>query len=538
MTRARWRVSLAVAVAVTIAGAGCGSGKDNKPVTATKVTPEASNRSARTGGYLVLPSAEPRVLNPVLQNTFDLANPLIFEGLVGLDAKGELVPRLAESWELSPDGKTVTFRLRKGVQWHDGKAFTADDVLFTIDRIRSQRTLWSGYLAPVDKVEAPDAQTVKVTLAKPYGPVLAAFTFGVVSRHRFDGGDFVKLSADNQPIGTGPFRFNRWTPGKSIVLDANQGYWGERPQVDQVELMFEKAIAPSAYLQALRDRKLDLAPIRETADWSGVLTTPEFLERFEIGVVDEPAFVLIAWNGQRKLFEDKRVRVAMTHALDRQRVIEDVLKGAARPLSGPFYPSMWGGDPTVPPWPHDAARAAALLDEAGHTAKNGKRFPLELLITENSRGPVLDEMLAIFRRDLEEIGVQLNVIYVARNEMVDRLILRNFDAALYEWGVDLPDPDPYALLHSSEINGGGNYAGYSNPKIDELLEAGRLAGDRDKRREVYSQLHRLMHEDEPYTFLYAPQIHYAWSRRLHGVNPVDVGPLPRTPGLNRWWVDP
>ncbi len=514
----------------------CGSGKDNKPVTAGKTTTDSPGK-ARVGGYLVFPSAEPRVLNPVLQNAFDQAHPLIFEGLVGLDVKGELVPRLAESWEPSADGTTVTFHLRKGVSWHDGKPFGADDVLFTIDKIRSERSPWAGYLAPVAKAEAPDPATVKITLAKPYGPVLAVFTFGVIPRHVYEGGDFTKLSTEKQPIGTGPFRFNRWTPGKSIVLDANTGYWGGRPSLDQIELMFEKAIPPSGYLAALMDRKLDLAPIRETADWSGVLTTPEFRERYETGVVDEPAFVLIAWNAQRKLFEDKKVRLAMTHALDRQRVIEDVLKGAARPLSGPFYPSMWGGDLTVAPWPYDPARAAALLDEAGHPAKNGKRFPLELLITENSRGPALDEMLAIFRRDLEQIGVQLNVTYLARNEMVDRLILRNFDAALYEWGVDLPDPDPYVLLHTSQINGGGNYAGYSNHKVDELLEAGRLAGDRDKRREVYAQVHRLMHDDEPYTFLYVPQIHYAWSRRLHGVNPIDVGPLPRIPGVARWWVD-
>jgi peptide/nickel transport system substrate-binding protein len=230
------------------------------------------------------------------------------------------------------------------------------------------------------------------------------------------------------------------------------------------------------------------------------------------------------------------VRVALTHALDRQRVIEDVLKGTARPISGPFYPTMWGADATIAPWPFDKDRAAALLDESGHKAKGGKRLALELLMSESARGPALDQTVAIFRNDLGSIGVELKVTYLPRNELVSRLILRNFDAALYSWNVDIPDPDPYVLLHSSQV-AAGNYAGYSSGDVDKLLELGRSTTDRAKRRETYAQVHRLVHDDEPYTWLYSQQEHFAWSRRLRGVNPIDVSALPRWPGVTRWWIE-
>jgi peptide/nickel transport system substrate-binding protein len=292
-------------------------------------------------------------------------------------------------------------------------------------------------------------------------------------------------------------------------------------------------------MRGLRDTKLDFTEVFEPSEWSGELRTPEFLAHFETGVVEDPTLTLVAWNSQRKPFDDKRVRVALAQALDRSRVIEDVLGGAGRPVSGPFFPSLWGSDPNVTPWPFDLAKAGQLLDAAKLQAKDKKgRFSFELVVQDTFRGSsAYDQMLTIFRNDLEKIGVNMRVSYLPRAEVVDRLVLHNFDAVLFRWSADIADPDPYALLHSSQANGGENYAAWVNADADKLLEQGRRTNDRAARKEAYYALHKIVHEEEPYTFLFAPQRFFAWSRRVHGVSPLDLSALPRWPGLAHWWVD-
>jgi len=148
---------------------------------------------------------------------------------------------LAELWTRSPDGKTLTFHLRKNVLWHDGKPFTAEDVLFTIDAIRSGKvpSLWTGYLRSIDKVEAVGDHTVKVTYKETFGPDVASFIFGILPKHLFDAADITKAHANKAPVGTGPFKFTRWEPRRSIILDANDKYWGGRPYLDKVELVLD-----------------------------------------------------------------------------------------------------------------------------------------------------------------------------------------------------------------------------------------------------------------------------------------------------------
>src|SRR5262249_49884962 len=214
------------------------------------------------GGYLVINSPEPRILNPVTQAAFDLATPLIYEGLVGLDSKTEPVPVLAEKWTSSADGRTLTFTLRQNVTWHDGKPFTSADAAFTIDTIRKPpTTIWSGYLASIEKGETADDTTVVVTYKQVYGPAIASFTFGILPKHLWNGQDLAKAAANVSPVGTGPYKLLRWTPGKNMVLEAYKSYWAGRANVDQVELVF--GVPAKDHLAALRAHQLDFAEITE-----------------------------------------------------------------------------------------------------------------------------------------------------------------------------------------------------------------------------------------------------------------------------------
>jgi len=529
------RVVALVAISLSLVlGASCGSKKKKKK---SPAKPVAEHKADRHGGNLRMPSNEPQYLNPVLETRVEAANMVIFEGLVGLDARLQPVKRLAESWEIADGGKTITFKLRKGVKWHDGQPFTSRDVKFTFDAIRNLEapTLWKAYMDPVASLETPDDHTVVVTYSQPFALGLLVWTVGILPKHIYGQGKLTESPGNTEPVGTGPYKLARWEKGERLILQANKEWWFGAPYIDTIELLF--GIPDTQMIDKLRKNELDFVPVSDVRAWNQDVQLPEFRENFDAAQVVEARFQAIAWNVQRKIFDDRRVRIALTHALDRQRVIDDVLYGEAQPLSGPFFPNMYGADPSVAPYRFDLDAATKLLDEAGYKAVNGHRFAINLIVTESSRGHTTDESLAIFRHDLAAIGIELKVEFLSTADFTDRVVMRDFDAAYFGWVPDIPDPDPYALLHSSQIRFGSIHAGYANQDMDRLLDEARATTNRDERKALYYKVHALFHQDVPYTMLYADYAHYAWNRRIHGVNPNDVGPQPRFPGVARWWID-
>jgi peptide/nickel transport system substrate-binding protein len=512
----------------------CSSKKDSdssKPERASKVSPG----NAASKGHMKLPSNEPTYLNPVLETRFNRANALIFEGLVGLDETLSPVPRLAESWTMSKDGKVLTFRLRKDVKWSDGETFSSKDVAFTIDRIRKTRasTLWRTYFAAVDNIDTPDATTVVVSYKTPYAPALVSWTVGILPAHRFADSDFIKSEANTEPVGTGPFKLTRWEHGSRMLLSANPGWWNGSTEIGSIELRF----GIEDNLRALQDGELDFAEISNISAWANEAQTPDFLDRFEQTTATESIFRLLAWNTRKAPFDDPRVRQALTHGMNRGRVVDDVLLGQATLLSAPFFPNMFGADPAIAPLSFDLQKAAALLDEAGKSLKGEQRFSLRIVTMESQRTPVNQEMFAIFKRDLQSIGVKMEVEYLdSPAEFQRRMKERDFDAAFFGWLRDIPDPDPSALLHSGQVGAGQNFAGYANPEVDAWLEKAVATADREERKALYAKVHQTLHVEMPYTVLYAPLSHYAWNRRLRGVNPADIGPQTRFPGVSRWAI--
>ena len=499
-----------------------------------------ARQKPRQGGHLVLPAgsggpSEPRYLNPILETRFTRANALMFEGLVGLSSALEPVPVLAESWQSSADGKKLTFKLRSGVKWQDGKPFTSKDVQFTFQSIRDTTapTLWKTYFAAVDKLETPDANTVVVTYSRPYAPALIAWTVGIIPAHVYGGGALTASKGNSEPVGTGPFRLSRWEPGKSLLFEANRGWWNGRPNLDQVTLRVDVADP----LKALRAGEVDFTQVPDVAVWSTEAQVPDFIADFEVATTHGSLFRTIGWNVQKAPFDDKKVRLALTLALNRQRVIEDVLLSQAQAMSAPLFPNMIGSDPSIAPLPFDLGKASALLDEAGHKAGPNGRFPVQIITVASQKTATTEEMFAIFRRDYAAIGIDLKVEYLSPKDFEARVVMRDFDGVYFGWFPDIPDPDPSALLHSSQIKVGQNFAGYADPDVDKMLEAAVATSNRDERKALYQKLHAKLAADLPYTVLYAPYSHFAWSRRIHGVSPDDIGPQPRFPGIAGWWAD-
>ena len=540
-----WLSVLSIALA---AGAACAKKKESgKKEGSAKVGEAEGGGDARAqskpqqGGQVVLPAgsgggqSEPRYLNPILETRFTRANALIFEGLVGLSSALEPVPVLAESWQSSPDGKKLTFKLRSGVKWQDGKPFTSKDVQFTFQSIRDATapTLWKTYFNSVEKLETPDESTVVVTYTRPYAPALIAWTVGIIPAHVYGGGQLVDSKGNREPVGTGPFRLARWEAGKQMLFEANRGWWNGRPNLDKVTLRVDLADP----LKALRAGEVDFTQVPDVAVWSTEAQVPDFRADFEVATVHGSLFRLFAWNMQKAPFDDKRVRLALTMALNRSRVIEDVFLSQAQAMSAPMFPNMIGPDPSIAPHPFDLSKAAGLLDEAGKTAGANGRFPVQVITVASQKTATNEEMFAIFRRDFSAIGIDLKVEYLSPKDFEAKVVMRDFDAVYFGWFPDIPDPDPSALLHSRQIKVGQNFAGYSDPEVDKLLEAAVATSNRDERKALYQKLHAKLHADLPYTVLYAPYTHFAWSRRLRGVSPDDIGSQPRFPGIAGWWVE-
>lgn len=527
----------ALAAAFVLVVACKGKSDDGKAPAAGKAT-EASGPAR--GGTVKIPSNEPKYLNPILEPRFVVANALIFEGLVGLDAKGEPVPRLAKEWEISPDGKTVTFRLRDDVTWHDGKKLTSADVAFTYQAIKATpaTTAWSTYMAPVEQVETPDERTVVVHYVAPFAPALVSWTVGILPKHVFapDGalpGDLTAAAANREPVGTGPFKYVRWELGKRLLLEANKDWWHKRPHLDGVELVF--GIGEAEMLEALRRGDIDWARIGDVSQWLQAGQTSEFLAGFQATDAVEPRLRLIAWNTQRKPLDDARVRRALTLALDRSRLISDVLYGQAQAVAAPLFPGMFGYDPSVAPLPFDLEAAKGLLAEAGAVAAPA-RWPLEIITVESFKSPSTEQMAAIFRRDLESLGIDLTLTFLPTKDYYERIALRDYDAVYFGWLPDIPDPDPAALLHSTQAQSGANYAAFADAEVDALVEKARTTLDRPQRKKLYEQLQRKLVELMPYTPLYSPYGHYAWRKDLEGVTARDVTPQAPLPGVAGWWI--
>ena len=401
----------------------------------------------------------------------------------------------------------LTFQLRRGVRWHDRAPFTSADVKFTYDKIMDEKTntVRRPPFELIQSLETPDPQTVRVTYKKPFSPSLESWGLGVLPKHILEKEKDINTADFNRnPIGTGPFKFKEWLSDQRITLAANDNYFEGRPYLDQISY-----------------RIIPEPPLEEMEFFVGSvdLSSPQAYQykryvedrRFIVYKQLANAYTYIGWNLKNPLFQDQRVREALTMAIDRNQIVSYLLTGLGVVSNGPFPPQMWYASPTVKPLPYDPARAKALLAEAGWVDRNGDGIlkkdgkPFEFnLITNN--GNVLRQNVAVLvQRQLAQVGIKVGIeLYEWSVFIRDRINSRNFDATVLGWSLGL-DPDVYEIWHSSQREKGFNFVGYNNPEVDRLLDLGRSEYDRETRRRIYNRIQELIYKDQPYTFLYVPE---------------------------------
>ena len=454
---------------------------------------------------------------------------LVFNGLVKYDKNMELVGDLAESFEVPPDCLSATFHLRKGVKWHDGVEFTADDVLFFYRSIMDKNvvTPYKTDFEPVKNVTTPDRYTVRVDYDKPFAPGLASWGMGIIPKHLLQGKDLNTDPFNRNPIGTGPFRFREWAAGQKIVLDANPDYFEGKPDIQ--EFIYRIIPDMSTMFLELGVLNLDMMSLNPTR-FMRQTDTPFFKREFNKYKYPSLSYTYMGYNLNDPKFSDRRVRVAIAHAIDKNAIIKGVLLGLGKPATGPYIPESWAYDSSVQDIPYDPEKAKAMLAEAGWKDtdgdgvldKDGRPFHFEILTNQGNEER--EKSAEIIQQYLGKVGIKVDVRILEWQSLLHNFIdKKQFEAIILGWGVGL-DPDIYLIWHSSQTHEGEfNFVSYKNPKVDKLLVEGRETCDQSKRKEIYREVHRLIAEDQPYLFLYYPEALPIVHKRFKGVEPSPIG---------------
>ena len=466
--------------------------------------------------------AEPVALDPaqVTDLNSNRVGRRVVETLVAFaDETTQIVPGLAESWTISQDGLSYTFKLRRAIAFHDGTPFNAQAVKFSIERqINAEHPanklgkypFAAYFFGNVKAVEVMDDTTVRFILKEPRASFLAVLTAGAASivspTAALKAGQDYAVS----PVGTGPFKFVAWDRGQRVVLEKNPGYWRFPVKVDRV--IYRPITEDQARLTELLTGGLDLI----------VGTPPDFVAQLE----NHPKVTLhrqvgahvwyLGFNNTKKPFDDKRVRQALNYAVNKEAIVRDVLKGTGAVSKGPVLPGTWGDEGGLKPFPYDPARAKKLLAEAGL----GSGFSTTLWVPESGSGmqsPVA--MSTVVQSNLKAVGVNVTLQTMEWGTFLAKLRTKEQEMFALSWMAGSEDPDlvMYPLLHSSQWTPvGPNRALYKNARFDEVLGQARQTTDQAKRAELYREAQRLLHDDPPWIFIDHEVQTAAHAKRVQG----------------------
>ena len=471
----------------------------------------------------------PATLDPITSNEMISLRitELIFNGLVGINEKQELVPELAEKWEASRDGRTYTFFLRKDVTWHpkEGEApkpFNADDVVFTYKVMMHPKTITPLKVRYefIDSIEKVDDYTVRFTLKRPILNALAKFSFKIIPKH---GPANPYLTRDDSfvqhPIGTGPYMFKALTSEREIILVANDNYFKGRPHISQFA---EKPFADQNIMtQALMFNAIDMIVLVNPRD------IPEIQgdKRFVLKPYNALSYSFFGYNVRNPLLADKRVRKAFTLAVNRQEMLDSFFSGQGTIISGPFAPGSWAYNLDVQPAAFDAPKAIALLQEAGFTKgadgfmqKDGKKLMLSLKVPIEKESEAVKRVVLAFKNYLKNIGADIKVEFKEWQAWKEDVFLEHdFDIVFASWVFD-DSADISSLFHSGEIGDWkNNFGGYASPEVDGLINESKLTLDHEKKRTINRKLHALLAEENPYTFLWTLTNYAAYRDKVRRV---------------------
>ncbi len=458
----------------------------------------------------------------------------IFNSLLKYDRNLDLTGELAESWEISKDKKTITFHLKPGLKWADNQPLTSEDVLFTWQKVTDEntRTPYGSDFKLVVKAETPDPSTFKVTYDAPYAPALDTWAgLHILPKHLLKDQDINTTAFSRKPVGSHYYQLASWKNGQYLKLTRNPNATQGQARIDSLlsRIIPDKA-AQFLELSADNIDSMGLNPIQYARIFPA---RPELNKNIALYKELGNNYTYLGFNLKRKPFDDIRVRQAINYAIDKQEIIDGVLLGLGEPVASPYKPGTRWSNPALKSYPYDPAKAKALLKEAGFIdsdgdgilEKDGKPFAFEILTNQNKEREMTGVLI---QRRLREIGIDANIRVLEWASFLGRFIKpKEFDVVVLGWSLSL-DPDQYSIWHSSQqAPGQFNFISYSNPRVDKLLEAGRLELDPDKRMKIYHEFSKILLEDSPIVYLSAGYGLSAIHKRVQGISnpapPAGIG---------------
>ncbi|MCX7857041.1 MAG: peptide-binding protein [Deltaproteobacteria bacterium] len=505
-----------------------------------KVSYEKEGKPAYGDALITASLGEPTNLIPILTTdapSHEVAS-RIYNGLVKYDKNLNIVGDLAEKWIISPDNLQITFHLKKNVKWHDGKPFTAKDVYYTYKVITDPKTptAYSGDFILVKKAEVINDYTFRVIYEKPFAPGLISWSVSILPSHLLEGQDITKSSLLRNPVGTGPYVFKEWVTGQRIVLCANERYFDGRPYIQRHIIRFIPDSA-SMFLE-LKNLTIDMM----------ALTPLQYLRQTEYGAFKREfnkyqylsfSYVYLGYNLKHPFFKEKKVRQALTYAIDKKEIIDGVLLGQGIEAHGPYKPDMWAYNGSVKKYEYSKEKAAKLLAEVGFERgedgileKDGKKFEFTVLV--NQGNDVRIRCAELIQKRLSEIGVRVKIRVLEWASLINEFIdKRNFEAVILGWTIP-HDPDLFDIWHSSKQGKKElNFISFENKEVDELLVKARHTFNIEERRKYYHRFQEILAEEQPYTFLFIPYANIAIHKRIKGVSPAPAGV---SYNMDKWYV--
>ncbi len=501
---------------------GCGQPKSNAENHFNQSYP------AESGGTLVdAMSGEPSGLIAMMagESSASAIASNIFNSLLKYDKNLELTGELAQSWDVSSDQKTITFHLKPNLKWADGMPLTSEDVLFTWKTVTDDKTR-SPYGADyklVKKAEAPDSKTFKVSYAQPYAPALDSWSgLHILPKHLLKEQDINNTPFSRNPVGSHYYQLDQWKKGESLSLKRNPNATQGQAKIDHLvsRIIPDRA---SQFLELMADN-IDSMSLNSIQYARIFPSRPDLNAKIaqykELG----NSYTYLGFNLKHKPFDDVRIRQAVNYAIDKQEIIDGVLLGLGLPVASPYKPGTRWSNPKLQPYPYDPQKAIALMKEAGfedhdHDGildRDGQPLSFEILTNQNKER----EMSAVLvQRRLKEIGVDVKIRVVEWATFISRFIKTgDFNVVLLGWGLGL-EPDQFNIWHSSQqAPGQFNFIGYKNPKVDKLLEAGRLELNPDKRMKIYHEFAEILLEDSPIVYLSAGYSLQGVHKRIKGID--------------------
>lgn len=462
-------------------------------------------------------------MNPILSEEMNGTYVLnaIFSQLLRMNADGDLVPDLAvkvptvANGGISKDGLVYTFQLNKKAKWHDGKPVTSADVKFTWETIMNPKVqvVSRDGFDKIAKIETPDKYTVKMYLKERQADWLlnwAQTQASIVPEHilgKFKPEQITKgMDFARHPIGSGPYKFVEWKENQYVIVEANKDYFGKGPYLQKI--IYRLGYNTNTLLVALRTGEIDVTQVQPNQ-----AEEVKKISRLQVVLKPSAIYAHITPDLRKPIFQDVRVRQALSYAIPREQIVQKILKGIGQPAASSLTPVSWAYDKKIKPYPFDLAKAKQLLDEAGWKdtdgdgirEKNGK--PFKVSISTNSENAIRVQIEQILKEYWKQIGVDLEIKNYDGNTLFGD-ILENikFDLILFAW-VSPASPDEWTLYHSSQIPSptnqvGQNYSAYKNPEVDRLLKEARETDDRKVRTAKYHKIMEILYHDLPLFPLY------------------------------------